>query len=250
MDDGLIQFLVIAVIVIISMMDGAARKRRKEAQRRGRLPEADGTGEVDRFPAAYDDPGEVAQSSEGMVPEDLWKEIAALARGEMPAPRRGDPATRDPISTGDPESDVEEWTAPQQELPQASPPRRVGRERVPWAEGRSDRIGPPAAAGRASPDPQGGYLHPDQAVTHEEHTRVTSPAQALPSEQPHEFVPHPPEPSDEPQEGLRRTQQPSTLLSGFRSGSRRSLRDAIVLAEVLNPPVALRASDRQPPGGE
>ena len=38
MGDGLIQFLVVAVFVIISMMDGAARKRRKQAQSLARVP--------------------------------------------------------------------------------------------------------------------------------------------------------------------------------------------------------------------
>ena len=49
MNEGLIQLLVVAAIIIFSIMDGAARKRRKEAQSLGHLPTTDG------FPEAADD---------------------------------------------------------------------------------------------------------------------------------------------------------------------------------------------------
>ena len=76
MDDGLIQFLVIAFFIVISMMDGAARKRRKAAQRLGSLPDPN------RLPGTDDDLGEAAESSEPVSAKDVWEEIAALARGE------------------------------------------------------------------------------------------------------------------------------------------------------------------------
>ena len=78
MDDGLIQFLVIAVVIIVSMMDGASRKRRREAQSSQSL------ATYDDVPEAGDDPHQVTESSEGIVPQDLWDGIAALARGEVP----------------------------------------------------------------------------------------------------------------------------------------------------------------------
>ena len=63
MDDGLIQFLIVAVFIIVSMMDGAARKRRKQAQNLGSLPEPNRLSEV------ADDLDQTAESSEGLVPE-------------------------------------------------------------------------------------------------------------------------------------------------------------------------------------
>ena len=219
MDEGLIQLLVIAAIIIFSIMDGAARKRRKEAQSLGRLPTPDG------FPEATDDLGQADEpsgASEGMVPEDLWKEIAALVGGEVPPSRQEQPAIRGLSSTDDPNSELEAWTAPEQDVPTKT----------------------------RSADLQGGYLHPDQALTHREHAHVASPARPLPEEVPHEFVPHPPEqpsqPQSEPEKELRRAQKPRGLISGVRLGARRSLRDAIIVAEVLSPPVTLRDSGWKP----
>jgi hypothetical protein len=211
MDEGLIQFLVIAAIIIFSIMDGAAKKRRKEAQRLAHLATPEQPSE------SADDLGRVSDSSEGMVPEDLWKEIAALARGEMPASRQQQPATRGSSSTGDLDSRMEAWAAPEEDV----------------------------STKTRSADLQAGYLHPDQALTHKEHAQVASPAQPLPEEPPHEFVPHIPDPPSKAQPELRRTQKlraqkPGGLLSGVRLGARRSLRDAIIVAEVLSPPVTLR----------
>ena len=223
MNEGLIQFLVIAVFVIITMMDGAARRRRKAAQGLAPLPTPDG------FPEAADDVDQVDESSgapEGLVPEDLWKEIAALARGEMPAARQEQPATPGPSSTDDPISELEAWTAPQEDVP----------------------------AKTRLADLQSGYLHPDQALTHREHAQVAPPArpspEELPTEQPeelpHEFVPHPREQPRKPEKEPRRARPARSLLSGVRLGAKSSLREAIVLAEVLSPPVTLRDSGWKP----
>jgi len=225
MDQGLIQFLVIAVFVIISMMDGAARKRRKQAQSLGHLPEPDGLSEW------ADDQDQAAESSEDVVPQDLWQEIAALARGEVPGrgvdplygPETSDLETRDletsDLETSDLDPAVDAWTGPEPAISPSTP----------------------------SSDLQAGYLHPDQAVTHREHAQViTSPARPLPEELPHEFVPHSPEQPSEPQKEPRRVPKPGGLLSGVRLGAGRSLRDAIIVAEVLSPPVTLRDSGWKP----
>ena len=99
MDDGLIQILVIAFIIIISMMDGAARKKRKEAQRRGEVGRgegiADAAGERPSMKTERTSEGRMSEGrmSEGMVPDELWEEIAALARGgPSPASRSLPPA--------------------------------------------------------------------------------------------------------------------------------------------------------------
>ena len=247
MDDGLIQFLFIAIFVIVSIMDGAARKRRKEAQRLGLSPEANRVQEAD------DDLGEVAQPSEGVVPEDLWKEIAALARGETPAPPQERPTldpsptrdlgpTHDPSSTRDPSPEEGEWAAARQD---PAPMRVSGMdlgERVRRSVERSERLDAPAPTVTPSGDLQGGYEHPDQAVTHQEH-RV----RRLREERPHEPVLHASGPPTEPTKAPRRRAGGSrSLLAGVRHGARSSLRDAIVIAEVLNPPVTLRDSHREP----
>lgn len=214
MDSGLIQFLVVAVFVIISMMDGAARKRRKQAESLGQLPTPDGVPDTaDELRQADESSGE----SEGMVPQDLWKEIAALARGEVPASRQEQPAHGDPSSADDPDSQLEAWTALDQDV----------------------------SAKTSLADLQAGYKHPDQALIHREHAQVASPAQTVPEEPPHEFVRHLPERLSEAQTELRPTQKlqakkPRGVLSEVRLGTRSSLRDAIIVAEVLGPPVTLR----------
>lgn len=223
MGDGLIQFLVVAAFVIISMMDGAARKRRKQAQSLGQLPTPDGFSEAAVDLVQTDEsPGE----PEGMVPQDLWKEIATLARGEMPASRQEQLARGDLSSADDPDSELEAWDAPEQLEAWDAPEQDVSTK-------------------TRSVDLQAGYLHPDQALTHREHAQVAFPVEPVPEEPPHEFVPHPPEQPSKAQTELRRTQKPRAqkprgLLSGVKLGTKSALRDAIIVAEVLGPPVTLR----------
>ena len=218
MNEGLIQVLVVAAFIIISIMDGAARKRRKAAQRLGQLPTFEGP------PEAADELGQADESSEGsegMVPEDLWEEIAALARGERPEREAGSvlaPTTPDPGLTREPDSRMEGWTAPEQDVPLET----------------------------RSADLQGGYSHPHQALTHREHAQVASPAQPLPEELSHEFVPHPPARPRKPQKEPGRARPAESLLAGLRRGSKNSLREAVVLAEVLSPPLTLRDSGWKP----
>jgi len=254
MDDGLIQFLIVAVFIIVTMMDGAARRRRKQAQSLGNLPESN------RLSEAADDLDQTAESSEGVVPEDLWQEIATLARGEGPGRGvdvRTGPETRDADSTSDldfardPDPGLEAWTAPQEELPQM---RTLAAERERPA-GRSaesyDRPDVPSPIATPSADLQSGYLHADQAASHEKHAHekhveVASPDRPLPEEQLHEFVPHSPKTPSKPQKELRGAQKRRDLLSGVRLGTKSSLREAIILAEVLSPPVTLRDSGWKP----
>lgn len=77
MDSGLIQMLVVGLFIVISMMEGATRKKRQQAQALQRPDET----EVD-FPRSLtgDEQGE-SEATEGLVPHDIWAEIAELARG-------------------------------------------------------------------------------------------------------------------------------------------------------------------------
>lgn len=254
MNEGLIQFLVIAFFVVISMMDAAARKRRKQAQSLARPPAPDG---FDGVGEEAEDLDQEAEPPEGVAPEDIWKDIAALARGEAPGGVVGSlrvlATPDDPSSAPDPDSQMEGWIAPQQEMRQMSTPATEGGPRVRGSVGSYNRPDDPSLLRSRSADLQGGYTHPDQAASHEEHAHekhaeVLASAPTFPAERPHEFVPHPAEPPSEPQGELSRAQKPRSLLSGVRDGTRNSLREAIILAEVLNLPVVLRDSDRQPPG--
>ncbi len=253
MNEGLIQFLVIAFFVVISMMDAAARRRRKQAQSLARLPASDG---FDGAGEDAEDLDQEAEPPEGVVPEDIWKEVAALARGEAPGGVVGSLralATPDPSSAHDQDSEMEEWTAPQEEMPQMRTPATEGGPRVRGSVGSYNRPDDPSLLRSRSADLQGGYTHPDQAASHEEHAHekhaeVLASARTFPAERPHDFLPHPAEPPSEPQGELSRARKPRSLLSGVRDGTRNSLREAIILAEVLNLPVVLRDSDRQPPG--
>ncbi|MEE3185645.1 MAG: hypothetical protein VX310_07770 [Gemmatimonadota bacterium] len=178
MDDGLIQVLVIAFLVIVSMMDGTARKRRKQAQSSEHLPESppQTREEISAWLAEDDDLGEAAESPEPVALK--WEGIATLARREVP-----------------------------------------GRE--------ADPVRGPATVDA-------------DAILHEKHTEVAVPSRPVPAKRPHEFVLHSPELAARPQKELRRAQKRRDLLSGVKGGTKSSLREAIILAEVLSPPVVLR----------
>lgn len=257
MDDGLIQFLVVAFFIIVSMMDGAARKRRKQAQDLGRLPTPDEFSEV------ADDLDEAVESSEEVVPTDLWQEIAALARGEVPGqgvgsagdsaargPAVRDPSsTRDPSATGDSDPDMEAWTVRDGGMQQmrTSATEDAGFGGRLFTES-GERPEAPFSTATPSVDLQSGYIHPDQVASHqehahEEHAEVSPTTRPLMEERPHAFVLHASELSGKSRKNER---EPRSLLSGVRSGAKKSLREAIVLAEVLSPPVVLRDSGWRP----
>jgi hypothetical protein len=177
MDDGLIQFLVIAFFVIVTMMDGAARKRRKQAQSSEHLPES--LLERNRLQGAEDDLGEAAESpGVRMELKDVLEEVRFQFLGKVP-----------------------------------------GRE--------ADPVRGPATVDA-------------DAILHEKHTEVAVPSRPVPAKRPHEFVLHSPELAARPQKELRRAQKRRGLLSGVKGGAKSSLREAIILAEVLSPPVVLR----------
>ena len=173
MDDVLV-IAIIVIVYLVSMIDGAARKRRKQAQSSEHLPES--LLERNRLQGAEDDLGEAAESPEPVALK--WEGIATLARREVP-----------------------------------------GRE--------ADPVRGPATVDA-------------DAILHEKHTEVAVPSRPVPAKRPHEFVLHSPELAARPQKELRRAQKRRGLLSGVRGGAKSSLREAIILAEVLSPPVVLR----------
>jgi len=253
MGDGFIQLLVIGFFIIISMMDGAARKKKRlEAQRLDQIPEPDGP------PGADDGEGLGEDSSEGMVPGDLWGEIAAMARGEHPAQRTeepplpGTPSTSSPRSEGRPAPRMREYDG------------RGGMQEYDGAGGMREYDGAggirayDGAGGIREYDGEDGLLGDDPPDTVPEPERATvtwSPdgppsgavGESEPSELPHEHVMHTDTGMVDSSDGAARTSRGRGALRE-PMGRVASLRRAIVMAEVLRPPVALRADNREPYG--
>lgn len=234
MGDGFIQLLVIGFFIVISIMDGAARKRsvkRQAAQLSGELPGPDGPSEID------DDERVGEGSSEGMVPEDLWGEIAALARGEHPAQRTDPPP------------------APDAESPTV---RRTESRTVSRAAQRSTRM-----AAYDGTDTGEAYDRPDTVEVYDRSDIVSEPERATVTaaevqpvpvqarrpfrELPHEHVLHSETGMADSSDGAARTSREKGALREPMGGVT-SLRRAIVMAEVLRPPVALRVDNGEPYG--
>ena len=99
------QFIFIGVIVLFAILDGIAKKKKKEAQARGEEPDTPTPEELDwkwepageSLPAyedgsSFDDQPEDDYTptlpppggSQGIIPKNVWEEIAALASGRLP----------------------------------------------------------------------------------------------------------------------------------------------------------------------
>lgn len=241
MDSGLIQILVIAFFVIISMMDGVARKKRQEQQREagpqvGRPDEESDRG--DMFSTTRDPIPETAPetTSEGMVPAELWEEIAALARGGP------SPSTRRLPPTSVPE---EEWA-----------PDRAG-----VSSEEESRLDPAHQHVEShdhvewEPDDPSTYR---AAPTYDDDTLGTSigaPASRVPARLSTRAVTERAErlpvllPADEP-DAARSTEKGTAVRRTLRHGGQASIRQAVILSEVLGPPAALRDVGHEPPGSD
>lgn len=164
-----------------------------------------------------EDPGRSRAGSEGLIPAEVWDEIQRMARGEGPGERQP------PV-----ESRPAGWPKPASSRPRPSkkarPSERAG---APTAQRRSAKgLGrAPAAALDAAPETEGTADH----AVHLAHAGYgTSPA-ARGGTRPAAT----PAGAPGPAEAIRRllTRQP---------GSLSSLRQAVVLQEVLGPPPGLR----------
>ena len=215
MDSGLIQILVIAFFIIISMMDGAARKKRKEAQRRGEVGPGEGVGDAGERHSMKTEPASRGRMSEGMVPDELWEEIAALARGGPP------PATdRAPHEADRAPSGLEHSLS--------------------GFEGSLSGFERPMPA--RAPEPEETSLRPEhQHVEDHDHVEWAS------EEEPAEAVGEP-DPDEDPGRASRTPRKGRSVRRTLMHGGRESIRQAVILAEVLGPPVSLRDSDHEPPG--
>lgn len=256
MSEELLQLLFFAFIFIaLPAIDGLLRgkKRRRGPMTRGPIEEVEEDWEPDRGPAderprresgtAIADrerAGGGERSSEGLLPADLWEELAALARGE----RRPDrfPPTRSQESPSDESreaggADTGELRPlpPKARAPETSGPRdlptRASRSRAPWA------IPPkPVSRGAQRPGLEKAPLErkpPDRG-------RVRG---QLASTSPQSF----PEAEASPIEmGAIGTGEEAhragaaEVLGALRRMSNDDLRRAVIFREVLGPPISER----------
>jgi len=104
------ELIFFAIIIFFSVIDSIARSRKKNRQQGGSLPAPGEPGQWEweekedeeepysyEAEASYEAPPNApnkpapGKSSEGMIPGDIWEEIAGLARGRVPAPSRPAP---------------------------------------------------------------------------------------------------------------------------------------------------------------
>lgn len=214
--EGLGQFIFIAIIIALTLVDGAARRKKRQGRGPDGLPprpperpkprSAQGprttSGPAPRPPSTG--PDEAEATSEGLIPADVWQEILGLARGE--------PQTPDPASApGRPPDASSSGGTPEETLP-------PDRSRDPLPE--ADTEPPPARGPIFRPDP--GLLE-------------TRPATPMP----------PPLVASVPSAPVAAASRAPTggrnlridLFGGVSAGD---LRKAVILKEVLGLPVSLR----------
>jgi hypothetical protein len=232
MDGGALIYILIFVVLVV--LQGIGQKRR-EAERKGRpaqsrpdAPPAPPQGEERPLPRRRD----ARESSEGMIPSEVWEEILGLARGkpQSPAPAGASAKTRAPSSMGPgtPSSGAPA-TRPSRSpatLPPRSPGKGVGEEEI--------RIHRPPGSLEEIPSFEARSLEKVEARRAEVSAkRAPSPPQRV-----------------RPTEGIvlarsrlgrRRSAQGREIRRELLgSGSAEELRRAMVLSEVLGPPLSLR----------
>jgi len=217
----------IGIIVVFSILDSIARKRRLGMQTPPPRPDREeartaGRMEVSTYDAdrSYDEigieeeedeerqrAGPQLKSSETLIPQDLWEEIAGLmttARQSRTKPTRGSAARR-PAKTP---------------APRHAPPARSGRE--------AERPAAPAPSPPATVS-HGRAVMPGARV-HQSHREYgTEPSKRSRSEQ---------DGLDPLARGLGADE--ATARQQLRGRSKHALRQAVILQEVLGPPAALR----------
>ena len=235
------QLILVGVFLVVSILDALAKnaKKRKAQQQ---AEEMAGHGEdLEPWHAPeIDDPeghdvvvasqgGDVdlrSRGSEGMIPKDLWEEIAALAGAQLP--QQPEPAAEE-----EPEPEPSSW----------DPVPRVDREAVSLEVPARDleresrelqlrRARPPVTErGQFTTTPM---KRPEHAI-HEAHALYgTDPSSRPPSEQ----------------DGMDPLAQhlgadPSAARVRLMGHDVHQLRQALILSEVLGPPVALKKPEDQ-----
>lgn len=265
------QLIFVGVIVLFSILEAVARKRKAgggEAgelppppppptpRRRethapsGRLPGAPGPTTYDEEPSYEENPvgaggarGDGASpSSEGLIPADIWEEIAALARGEVPpsrspapqAPEGPAPAPRRPVPTARPVPAPAPAPAPTSRMPRTPTPSR-GRGGDTRKVGRPEPRPPAPIRGRKAVTPAPA-LEPaleeirDPHPLHATHRGLGEPLSDRLT-------------TNESEARARGRAEMAEVRRLLRSGNTGSLRKAVILGEVLGPPQSMREGE-------
>ena len=207
--DGLAEFIFIAVIIALTMAEGVGRRRKRAGKGPLGQPPTSGktpgptpgasTGVARTAPPQQPASSEGIASedtSEGLIPTDVWDEILGMARGEAERPAPPSP-TPEAISEID-ERSLENLEPRRESRP--GTPTAVDRD--PWRDGFPGRVGPDVPAGRS-----GLAVAPSIQVTRES----------------------------------GKTGEKENLMHELFGGTTaQHLRKAIILKEVLGPPLALR----------
>ena len=226
MDDGLIQILVIAFFIIISMMDGVARKKRQKQQGGPELGRSEEDGGGGSLFSTTTEP-----TSEGMVPDELWEEIAALARGEPTPSTQALPPSR--LPEVEPRSMPMDAAEPEETRLGPAHQHVERHDHVEWAPYDS----PPYPVVPAADEMQPAHTieeFPTIATERAVSERFEVPLVAAWS--------------DEPYKSRRPVETGASVRRTLIHGGHESIRQAVILSEVLGPPAALRGSDHKPPG--
>jgi hypothetical protein len=206
MDSG---FLIL-VFLAIAVIQGIGQKRREAAKKAGKPPGGQPPGQAPSQAGAEFDPapreGARGGTSEGLIPSEVWDEILGLARGK----------------TGGPKTPAD--------LPSSRPAPEEATE-APARSQSSEVMRRPAEAMRRPPEAmrRPSDSRPSQQAPAPVPLVASSPVPILRRESPSRA-------EEQPMEGGIRGAQ--TRL--FGQGSTEELRKAIILKEVLGPPLALR----------
>lgn len=228
MSGGLLQLVVIGLIVMASLFDASTRgRRRRERMQRREEADADAAADATRGDQRMTSPGtgrsERERTAESMIPADLWEVLT----GEKRAPSR----------EREPEPQVDEapaWSAEEGPYQQPYEPPPMPEYQAPaepetepaWstAEGSYDTYvaQPPAEEAPQVPVVTWPSMHPEGAALQRPAPPLRHPAATRKA---------------------RPTASDYTEL--LRAHDARSLREAMVVSEVLGPPIALRRPDDQ-----
>lgn len=227
--DGLVEFLIIGVFVALTMIEGAGRRRKRAGKGpTGQTKPHPGPARAPRPSPPQQEPSprqatverqrtgkaEGDGTSEGLIPSDVWEEILGLARGETEKAKA--PSTpSDELGSAESEWVGRPEPRPREERPEPKPrairPEPLPRETRPEPKPREPR--PAVAAVRP--------LRPA--------LRETAPAFG----------------STGQEEGVRQEKGKRGLREEIFGGvSAQDLRKAIILQEVLGPPVTLKDQRR------
>lgn len=267
------QLIFVGIVVLFSILEAVGRKKKARGGEAEEVPPAPlpaprGEGRAPGGPRtsvpgpeSYDDdvvgrgassggpqrPGQGGDSSEGLIPANVWEEIAALARGEVPQTPRPEPSAR-PAPTPQPTPRLE--TTPSTKpapsakpapattagrAPHRAPPLPKGREARAQARARPEPSAPSSIRGRPAsvparpPDLALEELRPDHPL-HGTHAGLGVPGRDRRTDFPGDT-------------SARRWEDLAAIRSLLVSGNTASLRKAIILGEILGPPSSMKEQE-------